>query len=670
LIKVALIESKTGLCQACTEKQLETSRHTISLENPTASFQLGAAMECATTNLWNGDATRTRKVSIPFGYVDEQFVDEGGMGLVFRALELSTGRIVAIKMLHAHKMSDDLIARFAIEAKALASLRHQNVVFLYEFQERAKPPYLVMEYVDGTSAHARLKAITRFEINEAVQVIQQAATGVHVAHQQGVIHRDIKPSNLLIDKQGVVKLTDFGLAKRLNENDALTLHGGIAGGTPGYMAPEQVNPQLGEFAEATDIWGLGATLYALLTGRPPYPSSRNDILAVLSKNHKTVREVRPEVSPVLDAIVNKCLAFQQADRYPSAEAVASDLNNYLLKRPTVVRPPTWAGRLWHTARNIQTPTVVAWSLALLVLAIIGASFFTKQAESRVEPPVVIRETEDTLRKAYFAECREKLKRNETVKLIGDDGDAPPPPEHVAWQYRGYQFTKPFEGEGAAHLISGQNCLAVLLDDPGIDRYTLRGEFKQIGTGINNSTDISEKTFGNQSGFAIGWQHLKRRSGKEDDSFIAFKYDEGWKNLNDDGTKSASVKGHNIHYGENGYLKYKPSKFNMGEVSFQPKERLPGEWRYLEIHVSPEDIVPKMGIKGGKLADVRMPTMKPLTEWYLELLNAHIAIENNPPMDAYVEAKWNPRRPLGIWCESSSILLRNIEVVPVVDKSKD
>ena len=661
--EVAVLHADTGLCETCAQKKQETSRNTISADNPTASFHIDPGMEQATTTLFTPETEKNRSLPIPFGYADAQFIDEGGMGVVVRARELSTGRTVAIKMLHARKMSDDMIARFTVEAKALASLRHPNVVFLYEFQERVSPPYLVMEYVDGTSAYAQLKANTRFEIQEAVRVIQQAATGVHAAHRCHVIHRDIKPSNLLIDKNGVVKLTDFGLAKRLDENDDLTNHGGIAGGTPGYMAPEQLNPKLGEISVTTDVWALGATLYCLLVGHPPYPSSKNDVFDVLSRNHRAVRELRKDVAPVLDAIVQKCLAFEPAERYASAEALANDLDCYLCNRPTVVRPPTWIGRRWNTARNLQTPTVVAWSLALVVLGIIGASFFAKQQE---RPPIVWSAAD--ARNAYFEECRVKLQRGETVKLIKDDGEDPP--EHVAWQYRGYQFTKPFDGEGAAHLISGQNCLAVLLDDPGIDRYILRGEFKQIGTGINNTTELNEKTFGHQSGFAIGWQRLKRRSGKEDDSFIAFKYDEGWKNLNEDGTKNASVKGHGIHYGENGYLRYKTSKFNMGEVSFQPKERLPGEWRYLEIHVSPEDIVPRMGIKGGKMADVRKPTMKPLTEWYLDRLNFNFAIENNPPIDGYVEATWNPRRPLGIWSETSSILLRNVEVVPVADKSKD
>jgi hypothetical protein len=666
LFEVAVLQSDTGLCDACTQKQLETSRHTISTDEPTASFQIDAAMKCATTNLWNASSPKVRHVKIPLGYVDEHFIDEGGMGLVFRALEVSTGRTVAIKMLHARKMSDDMIARFSVEAKALASLCHQNVVLLYEFNERAKPPYLVMEYVDGTSAHAQLKAKTRFEIKEAVQVIHQASLGVHAAHLCNVIHRDIKPSNLLINQKGLVKLTDFGLAKRLNENDDLTIHGGIAGGTPGYMAPEQVNPNLGEIAAATDVWGLGATLYCLLAGTPPYPATKNDVLAVLMKDHKSVRTHRPEVSPVLEAIVQKCLTFEQADRYPSVEALASDLNNYLHNRPTVVRPPSWVGRLWHTARSLQTPTVVAWSLALLVLGIIGASFFTKQAE-RIAPQIII--TDEVRLQEYFEDCRQKLRDGKPVMLIGDDGAGPP--KHVVWPFITYPFSKPMGNNGAAHLVAGSHCVAELLDDPGIDRYILRGEFQQIGLGINNDNKPTVKTETvAEAGFALGRSRLKCTSGREIESFMTFAFQDGSKEQKEGQLKQATFTGRGIYFDTSKKDFNLVGTFNMGYLDFRPTVILPGLWRQLEVHVSPEEIMPRMGIKNEAMSNIVKPDGLPAPVRYLNEWRFHLKTDSTFPNDSAQDLAWNPRRPVGIWCQSSSVLLRNVEIIPVADKSKD
>jgi eukaryotic-like serine/threonine-protein kinase len=655
LIQVASVSPDTGLCDSCTRKETGASRPTTSSGDPTASFSVRVTAESATTNLYGDAPAAARRAPIPFGYDDEQYLDEGGMGQVFRATELSTGRTVAIKMLHSSCMTDDLIARFSVEAKALAALKHPNLVFLYEFQERARPPYLVMEYVDGTSAYARLKAEGRFPVREAVQVIRQAALGVHAAHQHNVIHRDIKPSNLLIDKQGVVKLTDFGLAKRLNERDDLTIHGGIAGGTPGYMAPEQVNPMLGDITVASDVWGLGATLYCLLAGRPPYPSNRNDVLAVLMKDHQPVQHHRAEVSPVLDAIVHKCLMFEPGERYASAEALAQDLDSYLNDRPTVVRPPSFVGRVWNTARNLQTATVVAWSLALLVLCIIGASFFAKKPKSL-----------DDRRKEYFAECRAKLQRGETVTLIqGDGGELP---EFVEWPFVSYPLSKPLGGIGCVQLVTSAHGLAVLLDDPGIDSYTLRGEFKYFGSGMKNAQDNRDLPATHDVGLAIGLTQLKRASGKVQDSFMTWKYQEGAA-TNKDGTKSAMMRAQSLKYGPNGHLDFDPVEHDLGSMSFVPSESIPGPWRYLEMQVSRDDVVSRIGFKDGTLFTANKAAPKPTPDWWREMLNLELVLNPNPPGDSYVNLDWNPCRPLGIWCDSSSVLVRNVEIAPLAAVAK-
>jgi hypothetical protein len=381
------------------------------------------------------------------------------------------------------------------------------------------------------------------------------------------------------------------------------------------------------------------------------------VTAVLLKDHKPVRHHRAEVSPVLDAIVHKCLMFEPGERYAGAEALAQDLDSYLNDRPTVVRPPSLAVRAWNTARNLQTSTVVAWCLALLVLTIIGATFFNKKQESQPEKVFV---TATEARKAYFDECRKKLQAGKPVTLIGPEGSEPP--EHVDWPLKSYSFNKPPAPPGAAQLIAGEDGLAILLDDPGIDSYVLRGEFQQITSGLPTKQDI-----GYRIGLAFGYQELKTKFGSPTKAFFTLRYQEGDKEVFANGTTNAELYSINHVYEKNGNRNDRMDKNNIGRIPFRPTASVPGDWRQMEVLVLPDNFNAKMGDVGGKVENLVVNDGKgdPVAFW---LDDIHHGTGRKPGdiSSPVPDATWKPRGGLGIWCYQAALLARNVEIIPLKD----
>ena len=241
-------------------------------------------------------------------------IGQGGMGVVYKARHISLQREVALKMiLGGHHAPSRNVARFLREGKAVARLRHANVVQVYEYDTWEGLPYLTMELIEGGSLHARL-AKGPLPCREAADVVRTLAQAVEYAHEQGVIHRDLKPANILLTTDGTPKITDFGLAKLLDQDSdpqamaTLTVTDSVLG-TPSYMAPEQAEGRLSEIGKRTDVYALGAILYATLTGRPPFSSETKvkTIDLVRSKPPEPPSKQRPEVPRWLEAVCLKCL---------------------------------------------------------------------------------------------------------------------------------------------------------------------------------------------------------------------------------------------------------------------------------------------------------------------------------------------------------------------------
>ncbi len=267
----------------------------------------------------------------------------GNMGVVYRARQRSLPREVAVKLLLRAGAGDR--ARFRAEAEAMARLRHPHVVRILEVSRGDEPPYFTMDWCPGGTLAARVAEFVR-QPARAAAVVEQVADAVHHAHRRGLLHRDLKPANVLLDADGRPLVADFGLAVPLDATD------GRAAGTPAYMAPEQL---AGEFTVATDVFGLGAILYELLTGRPPAagPTLSAVLDAVRAADPPPPDRLNPRVSADLAAICTKCLAKDPADRYATAADVAADLAALREGREIAARPLGLLGRVSRILREAR-----------------------------------------------------------------------------------------------------------------------------------------------------------------------------------------------------------------------------------------------------------------------------------------------------------------------------
>jgi len=278
---------------------------------------------------------------LPATFDDYELLDElgrGGMGVVYRARQKSLGRIVAVKMLLRRDLATAAdLARFRSEAEAAARLDHPGIVPIFEIGECGGHPFYSMRFIEGTTLAKRLAA-GQVPPREAAAILGQVAEAVDAAHRRGVLHRDLKPSNILIDAAGAPHVSDFGLAKRIEQDQDVT-HTGAILGTPCYMSPEQAAGSRGDVGPASDVWSLGAILYQALVGQPPFRESNpmETLLAVLERDPPLPRSLHPEVDRDLELIALKTLQKPQDLRYASAADLAADLRAYLVGEPVAAR---------------------------------------------------------------------------------------------------------------------------------------------------------------------------------------------------------------------------------------------------------------------------------------------------------------------------------------------
>ena len=307
------------------------------------------------------------------GYEILSILGHGGMGVVFKARQTLLNRLVALKMIRGDAwIGSDRLDRFRIEAEAIARLRHPNVVQIYDIGEIDELPYFSLELLEGGTLAERL-AGTPQPARPAAELIMTLAWAVHAAHRAGVVHRDLTPRNILFDADGTPKITDFGLAKRLEVEVGLTTTDLVLG-TPTYMAPEQASGRSREVGPAADLYALGAILYNLLTGRPPFQGATplETIMLVTGRDPVPPSRLQPKVPRDLETICLKCLQKEPLQRYADAGALAEELGRYLAGRPIHARrTPAWERVLKWARRRPTAATFAAVSLLALVVLVAG-----------------------------------------------------------------------------------------------------------------------------------------------------------------------------------------------------------------------------------------------------------------------------------------------------------
>jgi serine/threonine-protein kinase len=401
------------------------------------------------------DTPRTdpRKVG-PYTLIEQ--IGRGGMGVVYRAVHKVINRTVALKTLYpGGERRPELLARFRREGEAVARLEHPNIVRIYDFDECDGVPYYSMELVEGETLAKRLTRGT-LDHKDAAELVRVVAGAVEYAHRHRVIHRDLKPSNVLIAADGTAKVTDFGLAKVLDEGRGPLSETDAVMGTPSYMAPEQAAGRMSDVGPAADVYALGALLYESLTGVPPFASDckLQTLALVQAGDLVSPSRLRVDVPHDLEAVCLKCLEKTPARRYPSAAALADDLDHWMRGAPTIAWP---AGRLAAIRRYVRGHAV---GIAIVLASVIVSAAAMVTAHY-VDPDYALRQITG------------ELVRNQTVTLIGETGR----PGWHRWRAGAARCQTELSDDGTFTLHAAGRALLELLPDPLSERYRVTAQVR-------------------------------------------------------------------------------------------------------------------------------------------------------------------------------------------------